>query len=250
MKNRKSIAIITMLLSMVILLIPYNAYGASVKMTNIPNLRNFIGKGHNNGTLGPIQIVPVTLVKDGTSSVPAYLIALSGTEFIKNQATDIWTDIKSGFELDSPYLVAVVNAIVNNIPKNSNLIISGHSLGGMIAQQLSGNSKIKNNYNVLNVVTLGAPLINPFGREGTVQRLGDNADIIPYLSATGTLLLPWQVFGLNREDGGYTDPLEAHRKSYSRDDIWGKYDVLGFKNGKSYLQYDDNNVKFYKAPIK
>lgn len=246
---KKTIILLMLLLSMSILFFQRNTYAVSIKMSNIPQLRVFISKGHNGGTLGSIQIVPVTLVKDGTSSAQAYLIALSRTELkATSQATDIWTDIKSGFELESPYLKDVVSAIVNNIPKNSNLIISGHSLGGMIAEQLSGNSNVKDNYNVLNVITLGSPLINPFGREGAVQRLGDTADIVPYLSATGTLLLPWQIFGLNRENGGYNNPIEAHSKSYSRDDIWGKYDVLGFKNGKSYLQYDDSNVKFYKAP--
>ncbi|MDS0524837.1 GPI inositol-deacylase [Clostridium sp. SHJSY1] len=250
MKIKKAIAVLILLL-ISILALPRNAYAASVKMSNIPQLKTFIAKGHNGGTLGPIQIVQGSLFKDGTSFQTVYLIALSGTELeAKDQATDIWTDIKSGFELDSPYLQAVINAIVNNIPKNSNLIISGHSLGGMIAQQLSGNSKIKDNYNIKNVITLGSPLINPFGREGTVQRLGDIADFVPYLSATGTVLLPWQVFGLNRENGGYSDPMEAHKKSYLRDDVWGKYDMLGFKNGKSYLEYDDANVKFYKAPIK
>jgi hypothetical protein len=248
MKIKKIITISFTLLSMLILLFPYNAYAKQVNMKDIPELKTFISNGHNNGTLGPIQIVPVTLVKDGTSNMQAYLIALSGTEFAPNQATDVWADLRSGFELDSPYIHAVVNAIMKDIPKNSNLIISGHSLGGMIAEQVSGKSIVKDNYNILNIITLGSPLINPFGREGTIKRLGDTADMVPYLSISGTLLLPWQVFGLNRENGGYTDLGEAHNKSYLREDVWGKYDVLGFKNGKSYFLYDDSNIKFYKAP--
>ncbi|MBD7911259.1 MULTISPECIES: hypothetical protein [Clostridium] len=248
MKVKKMLTIGFVFISFIILLVPHNAYAKQVTMKDIPELKVLIGKGHNNGTLGPIQIVPVNLMKDGTSSIPAYLITLSGTEFAPNQATDIWADLRSGFELDSPYIHAVVNAIMNDIPKNSNLIICGHSLGGMIAEQVSGKSTIKDNYNILNVVTLGSPLVNPFGREGTIRRLGDTADIVPYLSMSGTFLLPWQVIGLNRENGGYTNPMEAHNKSYLREDVWGRYDVLGFKDGKSYFLYDDSNIKFYKAP--
>lgn len=102
----------------------------------------------------------------------------------------------------------------------------------------------------MNVVTLGSPLVNPFGREGAVQRLGDKADLVLYMSASGTLLLPWQVIGLNRENGGYYDSYNAHTKSYIRTDVWESYDALGYKYGRSYIVYNTDNVKFYAAPLR
>ncbi len=68
--------------------------------------------------------------------------------------------------------------------RGSNLVVTGHSLGGMVAQQVAADSTIKKNYNVLNTVTFGSPLINGFQREGTVKRLGDTSDPVPYLSLT------------------------------------------------------------------
>lgn len=129
--------------------------------------------------------------------------------------------------------------------------MAGHSLGGMIAQQASGHANIKNNYNILNVVTVGSPLINPFGREGEVQRVGDTSDAVPYLSAMGTILLPWQVGGLNRENGGYNgNSLNAHIQSYTRSDVWGAYDVVGKKFGGATITIDFDQAKFYQAPTK
>lgn len=251
MKLKKMITTCFALLLTFSLILPCNVSATVItKMSTSANLAALVAKGYNGGTLGPISITPVTLVKNGTSNMPAYLICLSGTEIVTNQSTGIWTDLKSGFEKNSPYLSAVIQAINSNIPKNSNLIIAGHSLGGMIAEQTSGNSAVKNNYNVLNVITFGSPLVNPFGREGTVKRLGDKADVVPYLSASGTMLEVWQVAGLNREDGHYKDPIKAHKESYLRNDVWGTYDVIGFKGGTSYINYDTSATKFYKAPMK
>lgn len=205
-------------------------------------------RGYNKGTKGPISITEAELIQ-GANAKRVYLVSLSGTEFVKEQSTGILTDLLSGFELNSPYLLKLIEAINNNVPKGADIIITGHSLGGMIAQQASGNAEIKNNYNVLNVVTFGSPLINPFGREGEIKRLGDTADKVPYLSAMGTILLPWQVLGLNTEDGGYgRDFTKAHVESYLRSEIWGIYDVLGIKNGQAKLKFDEDKSVFFYAP--
>lgn len=251
MKLKKRFSVCFSLLLIFNLIFSYGTYAATTdtKLNTSVDLANLVFKGYNKGALGPISIAPVTLVKNG-SNISAYLVCLSGTESVKNQSTGFLTDLKSGFEQNSPYLLSVINAINNNIPKNSNLIIAGHSLGGMIAEQTSGNSAVKNNYNVLNVITFGSPLVNPFGREGDIKRLGDKSDVVPYLSAMGTMLLPWQVFGLNKEDGKYNNPIDAHIKSYLRDDVWGSYDALGFKNGTSYIKYDNSAIKYYQAPVK
>mgnify|MGYP003333033079 CR=1 FL=1 len=67
------------------------------------------------------------------------------------------------------------------------------------------NQSKKEKYNICNVVAFGSPLVSPIGREGSIRRLGDIRDVVPYMSLSGTILLPWQITGLNKEDGGYSN---------------------------------------------
>ena len=205
-------------------------------------------QGYNGGTQGPIIVIRGFL-KKGNSSKEVYLVTLSGTELVENQSTGYLTDLLVGFNQNNAYLRNVVSVIKTNIPAGSNLILSGHSLGGMVAQQVAANSEIKAKYNVLNTVTFGSPLISEGSREGTVKRLGDVSDVVPYLSATGNIV--WQVCGLNRENGGYgTDVGSAHSDSYIRSDVWGKYDVTGTKYGSAKLSLDLASQRYYKSPTK
>lgn len=198
----------------------------------------------------PISIAEATLKDENGRNKAVYLVALSGTELVYGQSTGVITDLLCGFELNSWYLNNVCNAILDTIPRNANLVLTGHSLGGMIAQQVSAQKSIKNNYNILNVVTFGSPLISASSREGTVQRLGDTSDVVPYLSGRLFTNTIWAIMGLNRETGGYgLDFLSAHNKSYGRTDVWGKYDVLGFKNGKAKLTIYTDTVQYFENPV-
>lgn len=202
--------------------------------------------GYNEGVKGPIVVTKGKLITKSASK-EIYLITLSGTEQVKNQSTGFWTDLKAGFNQDNAYLKNVVSVIKNNIPTGSNLILSGHSLGGMVAQQVAANTDIKSNYQILNTVTFGSPLISAGSREGTVKRLGDTADVVPYLSATGHII--WQICGLNRENGGYgSNVIDAHLESYLRSDVWGSYDVLGYKNGTASMELDLSTQTYFQSP--
>ncbi len=224
----------------------YGASGNVKQCTQANQIAEICYQGYNNGVYGPIIITRGTLVK-GYSSKTVYLVTLSGTELVKNQSTGYWTDLLVGFNQDNAYLRNVASVIKANIPTGSNLILSGHSLGGMVAQQVAAHSEIKAKYNVLNTVTFGSPLISEGNREGTVKRLGDTSDVVPYLSATGNFA--WQVFGLNRESGGYgTDAGTAHVESYLRSDVWGQYDVTGTKYGNATLTLNLSSQRYYKSP--
>lgn len=203
-------------------------------------------QGYNEGVYGPIVVTQGNLVK-GRSNKNVYLITLSGTELVQNQSTGYWTDIKVGFNQDNAYLRNVVAVIKANVPYGSNLVLAGHSLGGMVAQQVAANSDIKRNYNVLNTVTFGSPVISAGSREGVVKRLGDTSDVVPYMSVTGAIVR--QVAGLNRENGGYGwGVVAAHTESYTRSDVWGAYDVTGVKNGSATLTLDLDTQTYYKSP--
>lgn len=204
---------------------------------------------------GPISITKATLNYNNwlKQKKDVYVVCLSGTDGdATNQTTGWFTDLLVGFEFNNLYIKNVKKVIQENIPAGSNIVVYGHSLGGMVAQQVASDDTLKKNYNILNTVTFGSPLINGFTREGTVNRLGDTSDPVPYLSVSTFLNVFWQTLGLNKEDGGYklTDfEFHAHNESYNRTDVWGKYDVTGEKNGKATLSLDFATTQFFHSPI-
>ena len=217
--------------------------------TTAVDVFNFAADGYNS-SVGPISIVKGTLTVSGSSKT-VYLVGLSGTQMKTNQATGIINDLQSGFGVEGAYVTAVKNAIANKAPAGSNLILVGHSLGGMVAQQIAADSTIKNNYVVLNTITFGSPLVDGLYREGSVQRLGDTVDVVPYLSYSSLFVSTsiWNIFGLNRENGGYgSNILSAHKESYKRSDVWGKYSALGYKYQTAAIAIDDSTRTWYAAP--
>ena len=251
---KKSIRILSSLLA-VLLLVSMLIGGSVVSATNTVTYTNateiytYVRDGYNQGSQGPISITKGTL-KSGLSSKTVYLVTLSGTELVLNQSTGVLTDLLSGFNLNNVYYANTVNVIKANVPKNANLIIAGHSLGGMIAQQVAADSGIKSRYNVLNTVCFGSPLLAAGSREGTVRRLGDVSDPVPYLSGSLFNNTIWAIMGLNREDGGYgIRGITAHNQSYFRTDLWGRYDVTGTKYGSAKLILDLDTRVFYQSPV-
>jgi len=251
---KKSIRILSSLLA-VLLLVSMLIGGSVVSATNTVTYTNateiytYVRDGYNQGSQGPISITKGTL-KSGFSSKTVYLVTLSGTELVLNQSTGVLTDLLSGFNLNNVYYANTVNIIKANVPRNANLIIAGHSLGGMIAQQVAADSGIKSRYNVLNTVCFGSPLLAAGSREGTVRRLGDVSDPVPYLSGSLFNNTIWAIMGLNREDGGYgIRGITAHNQSYFRTDLWGRYDVTGTKYGSAKLILDLDTRVFYQSPV-
>ena len=249
---KKSFRILSSLLAVLLLVSALTCFTSATNnqtFTNAPQLYTYVRDGYNQGTLGPISITKGTL-KVGSSSKTVYLVTLSGTEIALNQSTEVITDLLSGFNLESAYYRNVVNAIKNNVPRNANLVLAGHGLGGMIAQQVAANADIKSGYNVLNTVCFGSPLLSAGSREGTVRRLGDVSDPVPYLSGSLFNNTLWAILGLNRENGGYGIlGIHAHNLSYARADVWGDYDVTGTKYGNAKLILDLDTRTFYQSPI-
>ena len=252
MKKRVSILASILVLAIVITTLfgGISAFAANTRtFTNAAEIYEYVRDGYNGGEKGPISITKGTL-RQGYSSKTVYLVTLSGTELVLNQSTEVLTDLLSGFDLNSAYYYNVISVIQSKIPAGSNIILCGHSLGGMIAQQVAANSTIKARYNVLNTVTFGSPLLSVGNREGTVRRLGDISDVVPFLSGRLFTNPITAIFGLNREDGGYYGrPITAHNASYFRSDLWGRYDVTGTRYGGAKLTLDLDTRQFFQSPI-
>ncbi len=234
--------------------------GETVVFDDASDLARLVQLGYHDWQLdGPISITQGTLDKTSTNwlgwttttSEDVYVVCFSGTDVdVENQTTGYWTDLLVGFEQNNRYIENIRDAVESNIPYGSNIIFAGHSLGGMVAQQAASDDTLKADYRILNTVTFGSPLINGFKREGTVKRLGDTNDIVPYLSLSSFTNIIWQSAGLNKENGGYgTNLLGAHTESYQRESVWGKYDVTGTKNGKYSLTLDLSTLEFFASPV-
>lgn len=211
--------------------------GETVTIENAAQMATLTKVGYADyQTAGPISITEGRMTYNtywGSEDKEVYVVALSGTEtIVDNQTTTVKEDLLSGFELSNEYATNVKNAIIDRIPAGSNIILAGHSLGGMVAQQVAADKYIKDNYEVLNTVTFGSPLIKGFTREGMVKRLGDSSDKNTFYSISSVLNIVWQYAGVNHEDGGYNgDSPAAHCDSYLREDVWGNYDCAGEKRG-------------------
>lgn len=228
--------------------------GGTYEYTEAAQLARLVSAGYIRYQQdGPISITKAVLNYNnfrGTKK-DVYVVALSGTDIeAKGQSTNWYTDLLSGFQFDNAYNKAVRKAIEENIPHGANIVISGHSLGGMVAQQVVSDKDIKKHYKILNTVCFGSPLINGLKREGTVKRLGDTHDVVPYLSVNTFTNVAWQHFGIEKEDGGYSflTFISAHCLSYLRSEVWVDYDVTGEKYGKKTLTMDFSSTHYYHAP--
>lgn len=197
--------------------------------------------------LGAFSITCGDLVQ-GEARTPIYLIAIHGTEGnAKGQVADTDNDLKSGTDQDSVYLEDLIKVIRDNIPKGSNLVLAGHSLGGMVAQQAAADDTIKDEYNVIAVVTFGSPLLAKGKTEGQVNRLAASGDVIPFLSLETLKDFDAQISTRSRENVASL-PLISHVIGYWDDNAWKDYDALGVKGGNAILEMDDSTTRHFYAP--
>lgn len=192
----------------------------------------------------PIRLVQATLTENGEETAVWFLALVGVKEQVKNQVNVAKNTIPAAFNMSNPYFKLVKQVLQENVPAGAKLVIGGHSLGGMIAQKLRADDEIKEDYEILNVLTCGSPyiMVNQDKAEGTLNRLADKNDAVTYLSPA-TLVCLWKQLDCHRADGGYfMDPDSAHCFSYPREELWGKYDALGVEGGDAVLSFSTADV--------
>ncbi|MBQ6465354.1 MAG: hypothetical protein IJJ43_03710 [Oscillospiraceae bacterium] len=252
----KLLAVVLIIATLISGTVAFAAKWTDARLDNAPELYNYLHQGYRSeGGKGPIIITEGTLKNKnnniGKKSI--YLVTFAGLQIdVKYQATNLLTCLKVGTNLPNDYFDRATAAIMGRVPKNANIVLAGHSLGGMVAQQLAANPVLRARYKILNTVTFGSPLIAAGFREGSIQRLGHELDYVPYLS-TNTLITPIRALaGLNRVSGGgygtsISERTRAHCEAYGTD-LFKDYDVLGYKNGKKVIELKLNTEQFYYAP--
>jgi hypothetical protein len=239
------------------------------KVTNAAHLAQVVAAGYNEGKFGPVSIVPATLREAGTAK-PISLVTISGTEVVENQATGWKTNFQSGALLSSKHLQNVRDSILKTVPKGSDIVIAGHSQGGMIAQQLAADQTLKKDYNFISTVAFGSPKIKApsignligLGREGEVHRIAAKGDPVPRLSFGQALEPIRKVSAYLGQQNIPTDfpvtpknPLagiSAHTQDYVNESNPGnqKTDALGRVNSKTPASIEFNPRKrvFFTSP--
>jgi pimeloyl-ACP methyl ester carboxylesterase len=244
----------------------YGQRGASPNQTGRINgaaeLAQFVNAGYNGGRYGPVSITPATL-REGNNSRPVHLVGISGTEPVQGQSTGWATNFKSGFELSNPGLRNARDAILRTVPAGSDIVLSGHSQGGMIAQQLAADPQIKERYNVVSTVTFGSPQIGLGRREGEVHRIAAAGDPVPHLSASSILPGTSTIAQLTdqniRSDFPITinpftwgNGITAHSKDYTNEgnpDL-ARMDALGRNNPRvpATIEFNPADRQFFTSP--
>lgn len=224
--------------------------GKSLTLKNFPQVAQYAGLGYNHGMKGPIIITEGTL-KNGNEQCDIYLVTLTGLEVptLTPQTTDVVTTGQAGLELSNDFERNLRRVMKEAIPKNANVVFAGHSLGGMVAQQIAADTSVQKRYNILNIVAYGSPVMFKGQIEGTLKRMGDVNDPVPYLSAETFKDFEVQDGTLQKEDSGLGLDITfaAHRNSYFHEECWGKYDVLGFKGGNATIKLKLKTQKFYAS---
>ena len=188
----------------------------------------------------PLRIVPAVLTRNGESR-EVYLVALLGMKSVEGQVNSQ----KGGGT--SVYAAFVKDVLKQTVPAGSALVFAGHSLGGMTAQHLRCDKELQDTYEILNVLCGGSPLEEVEGEgEGSLHRLTDILDMIPYIRSTSLCALIRQIRTAHRENGHYfLNPDGAHNESYVRNDVWGGYDVFGEKGGDASLVIQTDQICAY-----
>lgn len=177
-----------------------------------------------------------TLYRNGKNSGRIYVVVLHGSNMSFNPVylNSMECCALTAFSLPSRYFFYAKDKILDKVPKGANIAFIGHSLGGMVAQELAADPQIIVRYNVVNTLTMGSPYITELTTEGSLHRMADSGDAVPYLSPNipGNFLLGNYTYGSN---GYFGDPDGAHNVSYAQESFWRNYDCFGVEGGKSYI---------------
>ena len=251
MKNTKHIKALAaaMLAVAMVLSLSVSAFAADGVRTLKKSYQTYeyTQEAHPLAGKGPMSISKGTLKENG-KTCDIYFVAIHGLEAsVIGRTDDLLNCLQAGTEQESQYLRYLIRYMKETIPKGANVVLAGHSLGGMVAQQANADASVKARYHILYVVTYGSPLLAKGQGEGKVNRLAAEGDAVPYLSVYTFQDLEAQLKERNAEDTGFS--LNTHVNGYRNQKAWKAYDAVGNKNGNTVLKIDDTTTQYFDAPL-
>lgn len=210
-----------------------------IKCTNLNEASDFIF----DGGPGEITVTPVSVTENGKTR-KVYIVCVMGMGFDFSKPNNPIACVPAAFNIRNAYYRLVRKTMLKRIPKGAEVMLYGHSLGGMICQELACDRKIKDPYNITKILTIGSPYIMVVkdNREGELVRFADTSDTVPKLSPA--LLIDRKDYkDAHFADGGYNgDPDLSHNRSYRDAGVWKVFDALGTEGGDAYFTYRPRDV--------
>ena len=211
--------------------------------------------------LGPISITPALFNEKEFT-----LVTLGGTQNVDGQATSMTESQLASFGKPNDYLYALVDLFKNgSIPSYKPVILTGISLGGMIAQQILGVQQVLDSHKIEAIITFGSPFTLPIERKDVkIVRFTDVCDEVPqmgemiinkgWVSVEGYSKdeLKKEVSKINSNECiyrkcRYTGMIAVHALSYVEDPCWNDVDFMGSKSKNNCIELT-KPMKFYPAP--
>lgn len=222
------------------------------KICNLRELAALVDERYKSGN--PVAVYQVT-----NRGPRTYLILLAGTELMEvfqaNNAIEALRAYVEGLlpNPDSPYMKQILR-VLNALPADSNLIIAGHSQGGMQglnALRFLNRNPHTSGFFIDQVVTFGAPISQTDQLNPNAIIAGQNVPRFTFVEVTGdpipqASLIPHQalqIAGVGRDMASWV-PNHLHYKD-SRE--LAGFDVLGIAGGKACLYLDVESFASYGA---
>lgn len=225
--------IISVILAVLLFVTVFACTGSAASIKKIKNVNDVMNYARYGD---PLCISKGTLYENGKKQGNVYVLGLTGTNgsFNPKVVNGIYSCLFAGTSIPNSYLKEAKKQVKKYIPEGATIILYGHSLGGMVAQQLAADKEMKKNYNIKNIVTCGSPYILEFKRDGELHRMLDSGDAIPFMS-TAIIANAWAGNAVYLNNGYFFKPDSAHNDSYGNADAWKEYDCFGIKDGDSVI---------------
>ncbi|MEW1632481.1 hypothetical protein AB0469_00205 [Streptomyces sp. NPDC093801] len=159
-----------------------------------------------------------------TDGAQRHVLLLPGTSFAllsNSTPQDLVGAFDGCLRTDTTYTRAAKKLLHRaGVPAGSELMLVGHSLGGLTAMNLAADADVASEYRITHVVTLGSPIDNkrPADHTTRVVSLVNKHDVIPMLDGRGPASphdVPDGWVELSWLDESYDYPLSHAPQAYS-----------------------------------
>lgn len=211
-----------------------------IEIANMADLASRVFQLYNLDT--PIEIIRAA--QNNNFARPTYFVLLAGTEFELTRSNSAFTDITTAMHQVSAYDIAVLQAIRGAIPENADIILVGHSLGGMTAQVVAQDLWKWGDTRITRIITFGSPTTTLPLPEIAYTRYAVEGDPIPLIPIPG---IP-QIKQIVVDNGGKLPEMIVDHLSYPGSRDLAVISPLGDEGKFQPLYLDAGTDQYFTAP--